>query len=434
MTNSLEKPVAVSFGWYAVVVLCLALLLSFMDRLVINLVVDPIRADLGLTDIGVSLLQGVGFAVVFAFAGIFCGRLADVVNRRNLIAVGVLLWSTSTIGCGLASDFGSFLVARFSVGLGEAALIPAASSLIIDSFPPRQRGLALGSFTLGATLGGGMALFAGGLLLVWIEAGWFRTLPLVGAFPSWRQLFILAGLPGLFLLPLILSITEPLRQHSAGLLGLTSVIARLTADNATVLRLCLAKGALGIGDYALIAWLPTLLRRVYDMSPLEAGGLVGLAIMVSGAIASIAGGALSDRIARRWGTATRVVLLPLCYTLSLAGAVVVFFAATGGQIVFAFAVWALGSIGGYVVGHVVMQECVPNQMRAITVALSLAFTAFVGIGLGPTLVPLVAKHLFGYDGMLQAAMGAVSLCAVLLAFLVILPPIRKAALRLAARW
>lgn len=433
MANSLDEPAP--FGWYTVAVLCLALLLSFTDRLVINLVVDPIRADLGLTDIGVSLLQGAGFAVLFALAGILCGRLADAVHRRNLIAAGVLLWSAATIGCGLASDFWSFLAARIAVGLGEAALIPAASSLIIDSFPLRRRGLALGSFALGATFGTGTAMLAGGLLLTWIEAGWFGSIPLFGAIASWRQLFILAGLPGLLLLPLILWIVEPLRQHSAGLLAISGVIARLLADNATVLRLCLVKGALGIGDYALIAWLPTLLQRAHGMSPLKAGSLVGLAITISGLIASLVGGALSDRMARRWGTASRVVLLLLCYALTLAGAASMLFAATGEQSVFAFAIWALGSIGGYVIGHVVMQESVPNEMRATTIALSLAVTALAGIGLGPTLVPLIVKHVFGNDAALQAAMGSVSLCAALLALLVILPPIRKAitVLRVAAR-
>src|SRR5262245_52185786 len=95
-------------GWYAVTMLCFALVLSITDRLIINLVVDPIRSDLSLTDLDVSLLQGAGFAIIFALAGLPCGRLADSVNRRNLIASGVALWSAATIACGLAVDFWSF--------------------------------------------------------------------------------------------------------------------------------------------------------------------------------------------------------------------------------------------------------------------------------------------------------------------------------------
>lgn len=423
------EPAPSRAGWFAVTTLCLALLLSFTDRLVINLIVDPIRADLALSDLEISLLQGAGFAVIFALAGPPSGRLADAVNRRNLIAAGVLLWSAATIACGFANDFWSFFAARVGVGLGEAALIPAASSLIIDHFPPRRRGLALGVFSVGATLGTGTALFIGGLVLRLIDAGWFAWLPAVGGLAPWRQLLILAGVPGFMLLPLIVLIVEPPRSESVGRLPLASVWAHLVADNGRVLRVCLVKGALGVGDYAMIAWLPTLLQRDYRLTPLEAGGLVGLAITVSGVVASLGGGACSDWFARRWGPSTRVVLLLACYLLAAAGAATVLVAAGAQAIAWGFGLWALGSIGGYVIGHVVMQEDVPNEMRATTIALSLAATALVGIGLGPTLVPLLDARLGG--DTLQISIGAVGLCAALLALAIIAPPVRQglAALR-----
>ncbi|WFP75917.1 MFS transporter [Mesorhizobium sp. WSM4906] len=157
-----EQNVSTAASWYTVIVLCLALLISFTDRLVINLVVDPIRADLILTDFEVSLLQGAGFAVIFALATLPCGRLADWANRRNVIMTGIALWSVATIACGVAGDFRSFFAARVAVGLGEAALIPAASALIFDSFSSRRRGIALGIFSLGAAFGTGVAMFVGG--------------------------------------------------------------------------------------------------------------------------------------------------------------------------------------------------------------------------------------------------------------------------------
>lgn len=410
--------------WYAVIVLCVALLHSFADRLVINLVVDPIRADLSLTDVEISLLQGAGFAVIFALAALPCGRLADSVNRRNLVAVGLVVWSAATIACGLASDFWSFLAARIAVGLGEAALVPAASSLIIDLFSPRRRGIALGIFSLGATFGTGCALFGGGLVLSGIEAGWFRTVPGFGALVPWRQLMIVIGIPGVLLLPFVLVVVEPVRRHTAGLLAVLDVIRRLVADNGRVLRVCLVKGALSAGDYGLISWLPTLLRRNYGMTALEAGSMVAGAITVSGLVASLLGGAISDWLVRRWGTRSRAATLLGCYALTLCGAVAFLVVDRSELVALAFAVWALGSISGYVVGHVVMQENVPNEMRATTIALSLTITALLGIGLGPTLVPLVARHGFGREAALQSAMGVVSLLAALLAFVVIWPVIR----------
>lgn len=412
-------------GWYAVTVLCVALLLSFTDRFVINLIVDPIRTDLGLTDLQISLLQGIGFALIFALAGLPCGRMADRVSRRNLIACGVLVWSAATVACGLAVDFWTFFGARVAVGLGEAALVPAASSLIIDLFSPRRRGIALGVFALGATFGTGAALFVGGLLLRWIDAGWFDPVPALGSLSPWRKLMVLVGIPGLVLQPLLLLIQEPARRHGSGLLPLSDVFRRLTADNGAVLRVCLVKAVIAIGDYGLIAWLPTLLQRSYGMTPLEAGGLVALSITSSGAVASVAGGALSDWFARRWGVQARVLLLLGCYALTIMGASAVFLADTGEQVAGAFAIWALGSIGGYVIGHVVMQEGVPSEMRVTTIALSLTVTALIGISLGPTLVPLVAEHGFGSGKALQPAMGAVGLCAALLALAVVWPPVRR---------
>ncbi|MBZ9936923.1 MFS transporter [Mesorhizobium sp. BR1-1-16] len=421
-------------GWYAVTVLSLALLLSFTDRLVINLVVDPIRRELSLSDLQISLLQGAGFAVIFALAGLPCGRLADRANRRNLIAGGVALWSAATIACGLATDFSSFFAARVGVGLGEAALVPSASSLIISGFPPHRRGIALGVFSLGATFGTGAALFVGGILLSWSAAGLFDPLPLVGGLAPWRQMFVFVGAPGFLLLPLLLVMAEPLKRQRSDFVSLQAVLRGWLAENGAVLRVALVKGALGIGDYALVSWLPTLLQRSYALSPLEAGGLVAFSITTSGVIASLAGGALSDWLARRHGVATRVVLFLGCYTLTSIAAVATFFAATPAQLALAFAAWALGSISGYVIGHVVMQESVPNGMRATTIALSLTITALVGIGLGPTLVPLVAAQIPGGHAM-QKAMAAVALGASLAAFVIILPPLRRgfAALRTEGR-
>ncbi|WP_245468057.1 MULTISPECIES: MFS transporter [unclassified Mesorhizobium] len=417
-----EQNITTASSWYTVIVLCLALLISFTDRLVINLVVDPIRADLILTDFEVSLLQGAGFAVIFALAGLPCGRLADWANRRNVIMTGIALWSVATIACGVAGDFWSFFAARVAVGLGEAALVPAASALIFDSFSSRRRGIALGIFSLGATFGTGVAMFVGGVVLAFAS---LEPIALIGPLAPWRQMFVLVGMPGLLLLPLLLLIREPQRRHISGLLPLAGVLRQLGANNGAVLRLCLSKGALGIGNYAFLSWLPTLLQRTHGMTPLEAGGLIALSITTSGVIASLAGGALSDWIVRRWGVAARIVPLLGCCTLSIAGASTTFFAATEQQMTLSFAIWAFGSISGYVIGNVVMQENVPNEMRATTIALSLTITALLGIGLGPTLVPLVAEHVFGGEANMQPAMATVSLGAALLSFFVIWPSVRK---------
>lgn len=116
------------------------------------------------------------------------------------------------------------------------------------------------------------------MLLGWIDAGWFDRAPVIAELAQWRKLLVLVGVPGIVLQAFLFLIPEPARRHSFGLLPLSDVVRRLVADNGTVLRVCVVKGALGIGDYGLVAWLPTLLQRAYGMTPLEAGGILALSV------------------------------------------------------------------------------------------------------------------------------------------------------------
>lgn len=130
-------------AWVTVAILMLAYVLSFVDRQILNLLVEPIRRDLDITDTHMSLLMGFSFAVFYTICGVPIGRLADRKSRRGIIAVGVLVWSLMTALCGTARTFWQFLVFRIGVGVGEAALSPSAYSLIADSFPPKLRGTAM---------------------------------------------------------------------------------------------------------------------------------------------------------------------------------------------------------------------------------------------------------------------------------------------------
>src|SRR5690348_797262 len=150
-----------SYAWTVVAILIATAILSYTDRQVLSLLVDPIRHDLGITDREVSYLLGAAFAVVYGVAGIPLGFLADRTSRRNLICGGVVVWSCGTIACGLAHTFGQLFAARIVVGLGEAVLSPAAISLISDYFPPARRGTAVGFFLAGIAIGIGAAILIG---------------------------------------------------------------------------------------------------------------------------------------------------------------------------------------------------------------------------------------------------------------------------------
>lgn len=198
-------------AWWAVALLCAAAIISYSDRQVMSLVVDPIRRDLGISDVQIGLLIGTAFALIYGIAGVPLGYLADRTSRRNLIAAGMVVWSAATVYCGFARSFREMFCARLLVGLGEAVLSPAAVSLISDLFPPARRGVALGAYFTGVSVGIGSAVMIGGALLHGINAGWAGG-TFLAQLPPWRAVLVLIGVPGFLGALLMLTFREPLRH------------------------------------------------------------------------------------------------------------------------------------------------------------------------------------------------------------------------------
>jgi MFS family permease len=196
------EPRALRYAWYVVGVLMLVYVFSFLDRQIFSLIVGPLRRDLHISDTQVSLLQGFSFAVFYTFFGIPIGRLADVYNRRTIIVAGLLLWSAFTAGCGLAGTFLGLLLLRMGVGVGEAALSPAAYSLITDYFPARRLATAISVYSMGIYIGSGLSFLLGGIAVRYATTQEMWTLPIVGAMRPWQLIFFIVGLPGLLLVPL----------------------------------------------------------------------------------------------------------------------------------------------------------------------------------------------------------------------------------------
>ncbi|HVW68567.1 MAG TPA: MFS transporter, partial [Steroidobacteraceae bacterium] len=185
-----------AYAWNVVAILIATAVLSYTDRQVLSLIVDPIRAELHIVDSQMSQLFGPAFALVYGFAGLPLGFLADRSSRRNLIFAGVLVWSAGTLACGGAHSFQQLFLARMVVGLGEAVLSPAAISLISDYFPPSRRGIAVGCFLSGIAMGQGASILIGGGVLRLVEIGALAHTPLA-SLAAWRLVLLLIGAPGL---------------------------------------------------------------------------------------------------------------------------------------------------------------------------------------------------------------------------------------------
>lgn len=205
------------YGWYALGVLFVVYLVNFVDRQILSILANDIKADLGLTDAQLGFLYGTAFAVFYALFGIPLGRLADGWNRTRLLAAGLALWSLMTALSGLARTGAALAAARVGVGIGEGTANPCAYSLIADWFPQRLRATALAIYSSGLFVGSGLSLLIGGLVV----QGWSEAWPEGGPFgiTGWQAAFLAVGAPGLLLALWVLSLREPARGAFEGTSG-----------------------------------------------------------------------------------------------------------------------------------------------------------------------------------------------------------------------
>ena len=196
-----------------VFVLLLAQTFSFLDRMIMGLLVGPIRDTFQISDTQYSLLAGLAFSLFYALMGLPLARIADSRSRRNLIAAGIAVWSLMTAVCGLAKGFWMLFVARMGVGVGEATLAPGAYSMIADYFPKSLLARALSVYMVGVTLGSGFAYMLGGAVVAYVENMPQIVLPVLGAIHGWQLTFFIVGLPGLLVaLLMMLTVREPPRR------------------------------------------------------------------------------------------------------------------------------------------------------------------------------------------------------------------------------
>ena len=266
---------------YLIFILLLAYTFSFVDRQILSLLVEPMKRDLDISDTQMSLLQGLSFALFYTLMGLPLGRLADSKSRRGLIAVSIFVWSIMTAACGLAKGYWHLFFARMGVGVGEAGLSPAAYSLIADSVEKKHLAKAIGVYTMGIYLGGGMALIVGGMVIQWADALNSISIPIFGEIYAWQAVFLAVGLPGLLLVPFLFTLKEPKRtkiQNES--VAVSEVVAYFKANKKTILMHNFAAALASVAGYGTLAWVPSYLIRVHGMSSSEVGLAFGIIVLI----------------------------------------------------------------------------------------------------------------------------------------------------------
>lgn len=422
-------------AWVTVAILMVAYVLSFVDRQILNLLVEPIRRDLAINDTQMSLLMGLSFALFYTVCGIPLGRVADTRSRRGLIAVGILFWSAATAACGMARMYWQFLLCRIGVGVGEAALSPAAYSLIADSFPAERRATAISVYSMGVYLGSGLAFLVGGLVIQLASAQGEVTLPLLGEVRPWQLIFLILGAAGVTFTLLMMAVKEPARRGAgAGVAVPLSEVGRyIRANRRTVLLHNFGFAGLAFAGYGSAAWVPTFYIRTYGWDASQVGIVYGSIVAVFGCLGIVFGGRLADWMAKR-GCSDANMRVGLYAALGALPMVVLFplmDSAFWASVLMAPTVFCLSMPFG--VAPAAIQEIMPNSMRGQASAIYLFVITLFGLGVGPTAVALVTDFVFADDAALRYSLLIVTTLAVLMSITLLaksLKPYRESVVRL----
>ncbi|GLJ00511.1 MFS transporter [Sphingobium sp. BS19] len=382
-------------AYLTLTVLVVAFVIAMVDRQILSLMVAPMRKTLGISNFEIGLLQGTAFVIFYCCLSIPIGRIADRYNRRNLIAIGMLLWSFATVACAFADNFWTLFLARLCVGVGEAALAPAGYSLIADSFRPDRLVRPNQIFSMGAMLGAGTALLIGGPALDFTAA--IAPIFADGRFEPWQLVFILVGLPGIALsAATFLLIKEPKRLHDQAMPSLKETFHHIWKHRSRYFPLYACAALLTVIFYANLGWLPTHFINSFAMTPGEVGLLLGIALIPSALLGAYLGPMFTALLARRGYADAHmrtVLIVSLIILLPVSAPLI---DNRGVQLAAVFCYFLLqNSYFGAISASI--QLSTPNRMRAVGMALLFLIVNLVGLGGGAALVGWFADNVFVDD-------------------------------------
>jgi MFS family permease len=321
------------------------------------------------------------------------------------------------------------------VGIGEAALAPAATSMIADYFPSSRRGTATGLFLMGQVAGSGLAITLGGAILQLAQSGALASVPLVGALAPWRATLLLLSCPGLLVALLIAATREPPRRHAPGpgqALPLRDVARTLLARRVTLAPIYLGMALLSIGDFSLQTWYPALLSRFFGLSPGMIGAELGPAAIAGALLGTLGAGLLSDRLVAGAGVAARLPIASVAAALALFGALAGL-APSAPVAIVVFVCWIVMSNAAGAIGITAVQELAPAPVRGVALALISFFNIGLGLGLGATITAMLTDTVFGGPQGVGHAMTAMAVPASVLGALAFLAAARSARRQAAAQ-
>lgn len=393
---------------FALFALFFVSVLAFLDRQLLNILIRPIRADIGISDVQFSLLQGAAFALVYSLAAFPMAAMADRFGRKQVIVASVVVWSAMTVLFGMASSFTWLLAARVGLALGEAGLSPAAISIVRQIYPPERQSFAVAVLTISVYMGGGISMTIGGPALAALESH-ASVLPL-GLAP-WRLLFVACAALGLIGVTLLAFMPEPRQAaQSAAKSSLAEFFRLLRLQRTSVMAYLIAFVGLNALVYAVMAWTPAMFMREHGWTERQIGLAYGLTFIVGGIVGALGSGRLVGRLLQRGSTnatvkVTRVAALLLGAATALSACV------PDDNVALAFTAVGMIAMGSLIaLGAFGFQALFPKAFSARAVAVYFLVPGTLGASLGPSSVPLLQRAL-GAGENLGLALGIFAITA-----------------------
>jgi len=400
-------------AYYTVVVLTLVYCFAFVDRQIFNLLVAPIKRDFGVSDVELGYLLGPAFILSYVALGLPAGWCVDRFNRRNLIMCAGVCWSLGTMAGAFAQSYAGLFGSRLLVGASEALIFPAGFSFIADLFDRRRLPLATSIFILAPSIGSGLALTGGGLLLQYTEQFEWVTIPLLGRIHGWQATLLVIGIIGLAPVLLLTTIRDAARQAKA---------SKQTEPQFGFLegtRHMLTKGRFyaafffGMAFSSMVmltigAWAPTYLSRTFALSPAEVGTRYGPLVLLFGLAGGIASPVLNAWLGRRYplDSTMRTVILGPAMIIPLA--LILLLAKSQSIALVCLALLTFTYNFPLSMASASLQLVTPARLRGAASAWYFVIGSLIGYGIGPTAVPIVAKSILHDPSRIGFAMASVA--------------------------
>jgi MFS family permease len=369
-----------------------------------------------------SLLLGLAFAVFYTLLGIPIARLADRYSRRGIIAAGIAVWCFMTAACGLSRNYAQLFLARVGVGVGEAALSPSALSMMSDYFPKETRGRAVAFYTMGISMGVGLAMILGGQVIALVSQAPPVTLPVVGQLFAWQTVFVVVGLPGILVAALMLTVREPPRKGrmtggggADGHLSLATVARFFGRRWRMYDSHFFGMSTVGILSYGFFAWIPTMFIRTWGWTIQDIGLAYGAVTLIAGPVSIVLASWLPEYLMKRGAEDAHMRAALYLNLLGVVCAVLTPLMPSPSLALVMLLPMTAGVLASTSAGIAALMIVTPNQMRAQASALYYFVVNILGLTVGPTGIAVFTDYVFRDESMLRYSVGSVAVLAGLFA-------------------